>query len=191
MRRPRRRRNIRALPDRPSLAYGRVMPADELLSDNDRKDALSQAFAAAVAAAAGYCTSPPANFDRDSIDTSFTAGGPFSPRIDAQLKASAVLGDSGSHFAFALPRKNYDDLRKPTMVPRILIVLDMPTAAEDWLFVDESNLILRRCAYWLSLAGMPDTENTASVTVHVPKSNRFDPSALAGLMEQARTGAVA
>ncbi|WP_296817087.1 DUF4365 domain-containing protein [Brevundimonas sp.] len=166
------------------------MPGDHLLHENDKKEALSRAFASAVAAAAGYCTTPPADFDRDSIDLTFSASGPFRPRLDAQLKASSGLTDAGTTFRFPLPKKNYDDLRAETMVPRILVVLDMPSEAADWLVVDESNLVLRRCAYWASLSGMPDNDNATTVTVDIPKANRFDPDALADLMERARRGAL-
>lgn len=166
------------------------MDGDELLYENDKKEALSRAFASAVAAAAGYCTAPPADFDRDSIDMTFTAGGPRRPKLDAQLKASSGLTDADDHFAFVLPKKNYEDLRADTVTPRILVVLDMPEPSDDWLLVTNDNLVLRRCAYWTSLAGFPDTSNTTSVTVRIPKANRFDPPALAALMDQARYGAV-
>ena len=170
--------------------YGEAMDDDGLLYENDKKEALSRAFATAVAAAAGYCTAPPADFDRDSIDMTFTAGGPRRPKLDAQLKASSGLTEADDHFVFPLPKKNYEDLRADTVTPRILVVLDMPEPANDWLVVTTENLVLRRCAYWKSLAGYPDSSNSTSVTVRIPKANRFDPSSLAALMEQARNGAV-
>src|SRR5690606_5120171 len=102
----RRRRNIRALSGTRDTPYGEGMAADELLYQNDKKEALSRAFASAVAAAAGYCTAPPADFDRDSVDMTFTASGPRRPKLDAQLKASSSLAAAEDHFKFPLPKKN-------------------------------------------------------------------------------------
>jgi hypothetical protein len=48
--------------------------SDALLSSPDREEALSRAYATAVAAGAGYLTYKP-DLDRDSVDTGFWAGG--------------------------------------------------------------------------------------------------------------------
>jgi hypothetical protein len=52
----------------------------------------------------------------------------------------------------------------------------------------EEKLCLRHCGYWLSLAGQPDTENTTTVTVHLPRQQRFDSEALDMLMTRAERG---
>ncbi|WP_201217358.1 DUF4365 domain-containing protein [Halochromatium roseum] len=51
-------------------------------------------------------------------------------------------------------------------------------------------LVLRRCAYWVSLTDLPDTENRESVTVSLPAHQRFDVVALCDLMDQSRRGAI-
>lgn len=163
--------------------------SDALLSDNDRKEALSRAYAAAIAGKAGYCISSP-DFDRDSVDLSFSAGAPRHPRMDVQLKAtSAVKGDTDT-FSFELPLKNYNDLRAETLVPRALIVLEMPKDQDQWLTVSSEELILKRCAFYKVLTGAPETENTTSVTVKINRQNRFDVAALQHLMAKARTGSL-
>ena len=49
---------------------------------------------------------------------------------------------------------------------------------------------MRRCAYWVDIAGFPDTTNTETVTVSIDKQNRFDIENLKKLMERARGGAL-
>lgn len=96
------------------------------------------------AAAAGYATAQ-MDFDRDGVDVQIRAGGSMRPSLDAQLKATINLGAAkGGAFQFPLKRRNYDLLREPAMVPRILLVLDLPTAASEWLSVSPSELIMRR-----------------------------------------------
>ena len=111
------------------------------------------------------------------------------PALDVQLKATINLGkpDSG-FFHFSLPTRNYDLLRVQTAIPRILVVLDLPTVEDEWLHISPEELILRRCAYWISLASAAQTDNTTSVTVPLDNSQRFDVDTLRELMEKARTG---
>lgn len=80
--------------------------------------------------------------------------------------------------------KNYDDLRgEGFLVPRILVVVTVPVAAQEWLSQSEEEMILRHCGYWVSLREAPATENTHSVTVDIPRRNVFDVEALRRLME--------
>ena len=77
------------------------------------------------------------------------------------------------------------------MVPRILVVLALPAVEADWLSVTPEQLVMRRCAFWASLAGFPETENNESVTISIQNNNRFDVESLRALMERARRGAIA
>lgn len=69
--------------------------------------------------------------------------------------------------------KNYDDLRADVIVPRLLVVVCVPEDCEGWTRQTEEHLCLRHCAYWLSLAGMPETDNVESVTVRIPRNQIF------------------
>jgi hypothetical protein len=164
--------------------------ADALMAVTDREEALSRAYVAAVAAGAGYVTSM-MDFDRDGVDIQIRAGGTMRPSLDIQLKATINLGKAkGGAFRFPLKRRNYDLLLADTMIPRILVVLDLPRSEADWLEVRPDGLILRRCAYWASLGGMCETANKESVTILIQSSNRFNVDSLKGLMEQARKGVI-
>lgn len=111
------------------------------------------------------------------------------PSLDLQLKATTVLGESrNGSFSFRLKVSTYDDLRNRTLVPRLLVVLDLPGNQEDWLEVTPENLVLRRCAYWMSLCGLGTAIGEKSVTVHIPEENVFDTEQLRRLIQRARTG---
>jgi len=163
---------------------------DAVLWRNDQAEQLSRAYVQVLAAGAGYTTSTP-SLDRDSVDLEIHAGGPRRPKLDLQLKATTDLGpEIENAYRFSLKIKNYNDLRVETLVPRILVVLVLPKSEDKWLTVTAEELILRRCAYWRSLAGAPETMNRNSVAVSVPVGNRFDIHALRSLLDRARTGAL-
>jgi hypothetical protein len=139
------------------------------MTSTDREEALSRAYVAAVTAGAGYVTAL-MDFDRDGVDVEIRAGGSMRPSLDIQLKATINLGELISGvFRFPLKRRNYDLLREETMIPRILVVLDLPANEMDWLNVHPDQLIMRRCACWASLVGLEETENKESVTVSIEK----------------------
>ena len=161
--------------------------SDSILASGDRKEGLSRAYVQAVAAAAGY-TLAEQNFDRDGVDVQVRAGGAMRPSLDMQLKATVRLGQDGAHWRFPLPKRNYDLLREPAMVPRVLVVLDLPEDDERWLAVSAQELVMRRCAYWVAITGAPESENIRTVTVSIPTANRLDVPALSNLMDRAGKG---
>ena len=164
---------------------------DALLSSADRMEALSLAYARAVAARVGYAISVP-DPDRDGVDLRIQAGGAMRPAIDFQVKATGSLGaPKDGRRSYPLKRRNYDLLRVDTQTPRLLVVLDLPRDEEMWMTLTDDNLILRRRAYWLNLRGWDETANQASVTVHLPIINLFNVVALRELMGQSRQGRIA
>ena len=164
--------------------------SDSILAQTDTEEALSRAYAATIAASAGYTVSVQ-DFDRDGVDVQMRAGGSMRPRLDIQLKATMNLADGGENeFRYPLRRRNYDLLRQEAMVPRILVVLELPKDETSWVNISSEELSIKRCAYWTRLAGFTETTNTDSITVSIPKNNRFDVNALKLLMEQARQGVI-
>jgi hypothetical protein len=164
--------------------------SDSLLADTDIEDALSEAYLWVVATHAGYVIAKPA-FDRDGIDVTIEASGEQRPKINVQLKATInlkVVG--GDTIKFPCPQKNYDKLRIATQTPRILIVLDLPSNKPDWITLTDKELIVRHAAYWISLRGMPENENTSTVTVDIPLANKVTVESLQKLMEMSRAGSL-
>ncbi|RUW26680.1 DUF4365 domain-containing protein [Mesorhizobium sp. M1A.F.Ca.IN.020.06.1.1] len=162
---------------------------DSLLTEKDIEEALSAAYAHAVAASAGYVVAT-RNFDRDGVDLTIEVGDTFRPKIDVQLKATINLDPVGEVFRYPLRQRNYDLLRIETQTPRILVVLKLPQNRGDWLTLTPENLILRNCAYWTALVGSPATDNESSTTIDIPVKNSFDTKSLKELMEKSRTGSL-
>ena len=164
--------------------------SDVLLTVPDQEEALSRAYAHAIAAGAGYITAD-YDLDRDGVDLRIQAGGPMRPALELQLKATINLGityDGFYHFPLAI--RNYGLLRIETQTPRLLVVLDLPRERDRWMTVTAEELVLRRRAYWLNLRGLEATPNQGSVTVRIPADNVFNVENLHRLMEQSRTGRV-
>ena len=108
---------------------------NELLSVADQEEALSRAYACAIAARAGYTTAD-YDYDRTGVDLRIQSGGLMRPAIEVQLKATVSLNDpTDGHYHFPLKRKNYDELIELTQAPRILLVLDLPRDRGEWMTV--------------------------------------------------------
>lgn len=162
---------------------------DALLADTDIEEAFSAAYAHAVAAGAGYVVSQK-NFDRDGVDLTIEAGGDVRPKLDVQLKSTINLADAGHAYKLPLKKRNYDLLRLPAQTPRILVVMHLPQAKSDWLKLSPSELVLKNCAFWVSLRNEPERDNTTSVTIEIPKAQQFDIDGLKALMARSRTGVI-
>ena len=108
------------------------------------------------------------------------------PRIELQLKATSLDTVDPSFVRYPLKVKNYDDLRPDNiLVPRILVVVVLPSDdLGDWLEHAEAQSIIRRCGYWISLRGMPATNNVATVTVPIPRAQLFSPVTLGELIDR-------
>lgn len=160
---------------------------------NRQKEQFSIAYAKAVISASGFNVSI-FDVDEESVDLIVAAygmdGSERSPRLEMQLKCTAdqeSLKDEALHFALNL--KNYNDLRETELrVPKILVVLLVPQDPDEWIFQDEKALLMRRCAYWLSLRGFPEVDNTASRTVEIPRSQAFNVKALKAIMHRISEG---
>jgi len=165
-----------------------------MLSENKIKEEINVAYVLAIAAVRGFATEV-TRVDYDSVDATINANGYlvedshlYSPEIKVQLKAtsSPTIIDNSIHFA--LPTKNYNDLRAVTAVPRLLVVLCLPENREEWLAHSAEQLVVKQCAYYVSLREMPDTTNSRSVTVHIPMTNVFSPDAVFDLMLRTSRG---
>ncbi|MFD1944737.1 DUF4365 domain-containing protein [Paradevosia shaoguanensis] len=168
----------------------KLLDGDALLHQTDVESALSIAYVYAIAAHAGYNCSEAPQPDRDSIDLQIWAGGQMRPKLDIQLKSTVNLKGSEVHFSYPVKLKNYEDLRVATQTPRILVVLDLPSEPEKWLTASSEQLVIQRCAYWVSLRDAEPTENRATVSVPIPRQNVFDVPALRRLMEMSRLGKI-
>lgn len=153
-----------------------------MLSENKIKEELSIAYVHTIAVNRGYTMDDPVRVDNDSIDVKIRHDGKISndvnikvasPELNLQLKCTTDWTIVNNEISFVLKRKNYDDLTAKCLVPKILVVLCLPPQREQWVNHSVNELLLRKCAYWLSLKEFPPTENGTSVTVRIPTSNIF------------------
>lgn len=162
------------------------------MEQNLQKEEFSRAYVRAVAAAAAFAAAEP-RVDDDSVDMEISGRGgqgtSKSPRLDIQLKCTSdhtIIQDDS--LAFFLKKKNYDDLRGTTLVPRCLVVVVVPEDTGAWLAHSESELVLRHCGYWVSLRDRPGTDNVSGVTVTIPRANTFDVEQLRAIMDRIGSG---
>lgn len=184
-------RPIEALPKSARLALRSAASAGRMYITHQQEE-FSRAYVHAIATVAGFKVVPGATPDDDSVDLSIASRGPRglirSPRIDVQLKCHRGAVDVDP-WPYALRLKNYEDLRHTDyQAPRILVVVVVPEDVEGWLAQSEEALVLRRCGYWRSLRGEPETTNETSVTVTLPRSNVFSVESLRSMMERVGAG---
>jgi len=153
----------------------------------------SYAYIHAVASVVG-CDVTRTNVDHDSIDIMIKKRGGEgkykSPQIDAQVKCTSQHGNINEQcINFPLKIKNYNDLREELRcTPAILIIVFVPEEIDYWLTQDEECLALAHCGYWVSLSGEPETANTTSKTVYVPRSQVFSVEELDAMMNRVSNG---
>jgi len=159
---------------------------------SQQKEQFSFAYVRAVAAVAGFGVSEP-SVDDDSIDLQIasrsTAGTIKRPRLELQVKCTAQDRLEDDEFSYALKIKNYNDLRDPeVLVPRILVIVRVPSELEEWVAVSDEQLTVRRCGYWASLRGMAETDNADTVSVRLQRENRFTAEGLRTIMARIAEG---
>lgn len=112
------------------------------------------------------------------------------PQIAFQLKATTLLAEDESlgAYRFPCPVKNYEKLIIATQVPRLLLVYKMPKEESRWIEFLEEEALLRHCAYWVNLKGLPDPTQSTSITIDVPKSHKLTVDELRRLMDCSRKG---
>ena len=163
------------------------------LADPDIESELSYAYLHAVASDVGAgCRVGSRHDDNAGVDAHLTAWGPFGGYrteidLNVQLKATIEepLESNGTLPYFLKGIKRYDDLRCETVAtPRILVVLFLPRDRASWLTLTADALILRKCAYWVSLRGAGASSNASGETVYLPKTQLFDQANLRALLVQ-------
>ena len=86
--------------------------------------------------------------------------------------------------------KNYNDLvRTDIGTPRILIVYSMPKDQEEWINTSKEFMILKKCAWWLSLKGLAPTENRSKKRIKIPENNLLTSQELLKLINRVKGGA--
>jgi hypothetical protein len=163
-----------------------------VLTRNDRQESLCRAYVRAVAAQAGViCSEPEQDYGVDlcllSVKVRGRRHGDAGGQVDLQLKSTTQAHAAGDEIKYDLDVVAYDDLRaEPDNCPRLLVVLLLPAEEALWLEQSPEQLTLRRCAYWISLAGRPATKATSTIRITIPQTNVFSVEAVRGLLASLR-----
>jgi hypothetical protein len=157
-----------------------------------RQEEFSGAYIRAICAAAG-CSIEAITLDNDKIDyvvRSRVRGTQRNkPQIDIQAKCQMSGIASGDRISYSIDLETYDSLRDTKVcIPRILILVLVPADVNGWMCQTEQGLVLNHCAYWISLKGLPDSENLTSQTVYFPRESIFGASSLKTMMSKTADG---
>ena len=163
-----------------------------MLTANGIKQEVSYIYLHALVTRLGYALER-ISIDMDSVDATICARGKIpgskgsilSPKIDVQLKATEQEC-SGDPIAFRISKKNYEDLRQRSMVPKIIAVLFLPEEGK-WFDWDPEKISLYGKAYWKSLKGMNVRANNSGVTIYLSQSQRLTDEAIQQWMIAAAT----
>jgi hypothetical protein len=162
-------------------------PSSPWIARPNQQEQFSDAFLLAVAAAAGCASARPAP-DHDSIDWTLSCRLPRRPKIDIQLKSTAIDRPE-QDIRYRLKEKNFRELSfTDLVVPRLLVLVVVPQDVGNWIDFSPDRLILYKCAYWLSLAGAEKSSDNKSFTATIPRCNQFTSEVLRDLMRKVDNG---
>jgi hypothetical protein len=159
-----------------------------LLPRNQRQEALSRAYVRAIAARAGaICGDMVQDFGTDMFLRGVEQSGQQyfdnGPQVDLQLKSTSRAEVREIEVLHDVEVRAYDWLRQDSVIqPRFLVLLVLPEDESQWLTQSIDEMILRRCAFWLSLRGAAPTGNESTIRITIPRTNVFSVSTVRGWM---------
>ncbi len=163
-----------------------------MLTRNHRQEAISRAYVQAVAARCGLgCSLHDFDYGIDlTLNDIRRRGRRYMAsgfKLDIQAKSTTGSARTDTEVLYDMEVKSYDDLRSPQLgCPRILVLLVLPEDEAQWTGQTEEHLLLRHCAYWLSLRDQGPSRNQRTVRVAIPRTNVFSVEALHELMGRVR-----
>ncbi|MDZ5623336.1 DUF4365 domain-containing protein [Nocardioides sp. HM23] len=142
-----------------------------------------EAWLHAAAAGCGHLHGPHATLDLIKADILLTLRGLAdevrNPCVLVQVKTTTDLRDhDDNHWAYDLDVETYQVLRRTNeRTRRILAVIALSEDGETIRLMPDGTLLVGQTT-WGSLEGAPESPNTSSQVVLLPKSNVLDPDGL-------------
>lgn len=143
----------------------------------------------AVAAGCGLSHGRPDTLDLDKADIQLmirgVVRGTYNPTVKVQVKTEVGLGpgDDGM-LSYSLDIETYDVLRREDhVVRRILVVIGLDIDGSRVRLHDDGTLLVGRGA-WVSLEGMPASENSTKQVVKLPVANTIDHAGLERMLTE-------
>lgn len=160
------------------------------MTPEQQKEEISRAYVHAVAARNGFKIGT-WSVDDGCLDVTIGHANPLgggtmaNPKIDLQLKCTSQPGVvKNDHVAWKLSREHHNRLVAASVNHQLLVVLVLPDDEKTWIEHSVEALLIRRCAYWLRMDGLPPIASGSRV-VRLPKANVFSPAGLRALMVEA------
>ena len=160
-----------------------------------QKESLGNAYVHAVIARAGYNSAGRSEFDYGidgKILDVINRGGRYCENgvgLSYQLKSSCDVIFRDGKIYYDLEAKNYNDLVSPRiMLPSILILFVLPETQEDWLTISDNTMTMKKCAWWRSFEGLPQTDNSSTIRISIPIKQVFSPESLTAIMRKIQGG---
>ena len=156
-----------------------------MIPDSHAKSFLSQSYVNAVVTQAGYAcqfSNPDYGTDARVSEIQVLPNGKFLNSgfdFDIQIKASHNCKITSTEVIYSLDGDAYDRLINYKGGFVVLVVFFVPEKADERIELRENALELRNCCYWYRV-----TENDKK-TIHIPRSQIFNPVACKSLMEYA------
>jgi hypothetical protein len=164
-----------------------------MMTRGHRQEALCRAYVQAVAALAGVATSTPSpdygiDLSLRSIEPKGEQRADAGVQLDLQLRSTTRTHRSDTEVKYDLDVRTYEFLRAIRPIPRILVVLVLPEDEDQWLSQSLEELVVRHCAYWISLRGAVPTTASSSVRIALPRGQVFSVQAVQSLMSRLAQG---
>jgi len=153
------------------------------------KEELSNCFVGLVATYRGYKLTKPT--DTGGVDYSLTKDVSYirngktryiqnGSYIDLQLKAtteSSIVKDDGV-IKYDLEVKTFNDLifrKELANAPLYLILFILPEQHDDWVDLNDEDVLLRKYAYWyIPPEGASETDNVSRIRISIPQENKLN-----------------
>lgn len=163
------------------------------MDENSQKEEFNYGYIHTLASACGYIVHrSERQLDNRGIDLEIIGSeleDADAPRIAIQTKCTTMkyFIERPECFKYDLKVENYNKLIKKSIDPTFLIVLVVPEEIKNWVYIDTSTreTLLKHCAYWVSLQGKPQTINTRTERIDIPKEQVLTEKVLKAIMQEA------
>jgi hypothetical protein len=161
-----------------------------VITRQHRQELLCRAYVHAVAAQAGLlCSRPEPDYGIDLSLRNVAVLGrrhlDTSVQVDLQLRSTTRASVTKTEVKVDLDVETYNYLRTPaTFCPRVLVVLVMPAEEAEWVNQSPDELVIRHCAYWLSLHGHAETSARSTIRIGIPLTSVFSVEAVRTIMQR-------
>ncbi len=112
---------------------------------------------------------------------------PTGCELHYQLKATTKWKDLGDSIAYNITKTAFNKMAIQNgldFTPIFLFVFCLPTGNDSWAVFDESELVIRKCCYWLYVGKKPLSSEKGKHKLVIPKSNLITPDTITMLLEK-------